>query len=94
MITIKPVLDIKTNKAPLYIEPSVLLFAYTIHQSLKNRIAFQGVYGIELLIIDVTRIVLKASIGVSFTSFAVFFNDIKTCHSWINRFTKYYSMDK
>ena len=91
MITIRRVLGIKTNKVPLFIEPSVLLFAYTIHQSLKNQIAFQGLYGIELLITDLTRIVLKTSLGVSF---AVLFNDTKTCRSWINRFPKYCSIDK
>jgi hypothetical protein len=43
MITIQRLLNIKKNKVPFFIEPSVLFLAYVIDQRIKNLRILHGV---------------------------------------------------
>ena len=71
MITIRRVIKITKNKVPFFIEPSVLFLAYVIDLKRKNLLLLHGVYGIDLLIIDVVQIALKSGIGIGLMVFLI-----------------------
>jgi hypothetical protein len=65
MITIRRLLNIKKNKVPLFIEPSVLFLAYVIDLRIKNLIILHGVYGLDLIVTNGVQIIIKSGISIA-----------------------------
>lgn len=65
MITIRRLLNIKKNKVPLFIEPSVLFLTYVIDLRIKNLIILHGVYGLDLIVTNGVQIIIKSGISIA-----------------------------
>lgn len=78
MRTIRRLLNIKKNKVPLFIEPSVLFLAYVIDLNRKNLIVLHGLYGIELIITNWVQIALKSGIEIDLKLFLIALQPILT----------------